>query len=202
LRPKKQAAADYINPEKAVEAKERGNALFKEGKFSEAEVEYADAIKRDPTNAVYHCNRGAALTKLMDMTAAQNALNKAVELDPKYAKAWTRKATVEYFCKEYHKAMKSYQTAMDLEPANEEAKAGYQRTIAQVQQGSGGEVDKERAARGMADPEIQSILRDPMVQSVLQDFQENPQAAQQHLSKPEIMSKIEKLIAAGVLQTK
>ena len=35
-------------------------------------------------------------------------------------------------------------------------------------------MDKERAAKAMADPEIQAILRDPVVQQTLQDCQADP----------------------------
>ena len=61
---------------------------------------------------------------------------------------------------------------------------------------------KERQERAMSDPEVQGILKDPVMQSVLRDFQENPRAAQKHLSSPEIMLKINKLAAAGILQIK
>jgi stress-induced-phosphoprotein 1 len=40
------------------------------------------------------------------------------------------------------------------------------------------------------------------MQNVLRDFQENPKGAQQHLKDPGIMKKINKLIAAGIIQTK
>jgi hypothetical protein len=65
-----------------------------------------------------------------------------------------------------------------------------------------GEVDKERSAHALADPEIQFILNDPSVRQVLTDFQENPKFAQQAMGDPVIRAKIEKLIAAGVLQVK
>ena len=54
----------------------------------------------------------------------------------------------------------------------------------------------------MADPEIQQILQDPTIRQVLQDFQENPSYAQKSMGDPHIRAKIEKLIAAGVLQVK
>ncbi len=63
------------------------------------------------------------------------------------------------------------------------------------------EEKKERAAHGMADPEIQNILHDPVMKQVLQDFNENPAAAQQAMRDVTVRRKIEKLIAAGVLQT-
>ncbi len=37
---------------------------------------------------------------------------------------------------------------------------------------------------------------------VLRDFQEDPKAAQKHLKSPEIMAKINKLVAAGIIQVK
>ena len=39
-----------------------------------------------------------------------------------------------------------------------------------------------------------------VLQNVLRDFQENPKAAQKHLTSPEIMVKINKLVAAGIIQ--
>ncbi len=41
-----------------------------------------------------------------------------------------------------------------------------------------------------------------LLQNVLRDFQENPKAAQKHLSDPGIMAKLNKLIAAGIIQIK
>ena len=61
--------------------------------------------------------------------------------------------------------------------------------------------DEERLRHAMADPEIQAIMRDPNIQQVLRDLQENPAAGQAALTDPDIMSKIQKLIAAGVLKT-
>ena len=61
----KQAAANaYLDPAKGLEAKERGNEKFKGGDFPAAIAEYSEAIKRDPTNAVYYNNRSAAYMKL------------------------------------------------------------------------------------------------------------------------------------------
>ena len=54
----------------------------------------------------------------------------------------------------------------------------------------------------MADPEIQSILQDPIIQQILRDFSENPNAAQEALRNPGVRQKIEKLIAAGVIETR
>lgn len=37
---------------------------------------------------------------------------------------------------------------------------------------------------------------------VLVDFQENPKAAQEHSKNPQVMSKIQKLVSAGIVQIK
>jgi len=54
----------------------------------------------------------------------------------------------------------------------------------------------------MADPEIQAILQDPIVQQTLRDFGESPAAAQKAMNDPGMRAKIEKLIIAGVVETR
>lgn len=202
---KKADAAAYIKPELAEEHKEKGNAFFKEGKYPEAVKEYEEAIKRNPKDpkvtSRYHSNLAAALMKLGSHVDAKANCEKAIDFDPDFVKAISRLGSCQYFMKEYHKALETYQKGLKLEPENAECKDGLQRTALKIQQAnSSGEVDKERLAHAMADPEIQAILRDPSVQSVLQDFQENPKNAQHHLSNVGMRAKIEKLINAGVLQ--
>lgn len=36
----------------------------------------------------------------------------AIELDPKYVKAWAKKGDIEFFMKEYHRAMESYKKGL------------------------------------------------------------------------------------------
>jgi hypothetical protein len=48
----------------------------------------------------------------MDFQGAKRAVDKALELDKKYVKAWARKGDIEFLQKEYHKAMDSYQTVI------------------------------------------------------------------------------------------
>ena len=118
---KEQEAKAYLNPEKAAEAKARGNEKFKAGSFPEAIKEYSEAIARDPTNAVYYNNRAAAYTKLADFGRAKEDCEKALELDPSYVKAWARKGSIEFFIKEYHKAIESYKSGLALDPNNQSA---------------------------------------------------------------------------------
>lgn len=201
---KKHQIAAYINPELGAEAKERGNVAFREGNFPQAIKEYEDACKRDPKNAAYHNNLGAAYLKLGLFNDAKKEVEKSLELDKSYVKAWAKKGDIEFFMKEYHKSMESYQAGLVLEPDNSLCKQGLAKTMAKIQEAnSQGGVDQERTAHALADPEIQQILRDPTIRQVLNDFQDNPKFAQEAMMKDaDIRKKIEKLIAAGVLQVK
>ncbi|CAM9091766.1 unnamed protein product [Ascophyllum nodosum] len=200
LEVRKEAAAKYVDPEKALEAKERGNEHFRAGQWAKAITEYEEAVKRDPTNAAYRNNLAAALSKIGDFNAAKAACEKALELDSKYVKAWAKKGDIEFFMKEYHKALDSYKMGLKVEENNGLCLEGVKKTAMKISQSSG-QADSERAAHAMADPEIQAILTDPMVRQVLTDFKENPQHAQKALKDHDMRAKIEKLVAAGVLQT-
>ena len=54
----------------------------------------------------------------------------------------------------------------------------------------------------MADPEIQAILGDAQMRSILSEMQTDPKKAQAALQDPAITEKLNKLIAAGVLQVR
>lgn len=201
---KKQRLA-YINPELALEHKERGNKAFRESNYSEAIKEYEEAVKRDPNSAPLRNNLAAALLKVTDFNGAKNQVEKSLELDDKYVKAWAKKGDIEFFMKEYHRALESYKTGLAIEPDNKLCKDGLAKTQAQIQMSQYNETDEQRAQRqahAMADPEIQMILQDPMVRQVLQDAQENPMGLQRAMADATMKSKIEKLIAAGVLSFK
>jgi stress-induced-phosphoprotein 1 len=53
--------------------------------------EYEEAIKRNPTEPKYHCNKATALMKLMEFPGALKDLDRCLELDPKYIKAYVKK---------------------------------------------------------------------------------------------------------------
>ena len=99
--------------------------------------------------------------------------------------------------------MDAYNMILKLEPENEEAKTGLERVVQTINmQSSSGEVDQERQARAMADPEIQAILGDAQMRSILQEMQQDPKKAQAAMNDPTISAKLQKLIAAGVLQVR
>jgi import receptor subunit TOM70 len=75
----------------ALEAKTLGNQLYSQKKFEEAAEQYTKAISLSPT-AIFYCNRAACYSNLQKFELALQDCNDAIRLDPKYAKAFHRRA--------------------------------------------------------------------------------------------------------------
>lgn len=55
-------------------------------------------------------------------------------------------------------------------------------------------------ANSACDTQIMGTMQDPVMQSILQQAQSDPQALQEHMRNPRVRTKIQKLIAAGVIR--
>lgn len=122
---------------------------------------------------------------------------KCVELDPKFIKGWIRKGTILQGMQQASKAIQAFQKALEIDPNNAEALNGYRQcTIDNANLDGDPEKIRQRA---MADPEVQSILRDPAMRMILEQMQNDPKALQEHLRNPDIASKIQKLLESGLI---
>ncbi|WJX60425.1 DNA binding protein [Trifolium repens] len=195
---------EYYDPKLANEEREKGNDYFKQQKYPEAIKHYTESLKRNPKDPKAYSNRAACYTKLGAMPEGLKDAEKCIELDPTFTKGYTRKGAVQYFMKEYEKALETYREGLKHDPNNQELLDGISKCVQQINRTSRGDVTpeelKERQAKAMSDPEIQNILQDPVMRQVLVDFQENPKAAQEHAKNPGVMEKIQKLIGAGIVQ--
>ncbi|CAH3145626.1 unnamed protein product [Pocillopora meandrina] len=188
----------YIDPQKAEEEKEKGNVLFKKGDFPEALKNYKEAIKRDPNNPKLYSNRAACYQKLAAFNLALEDCDMCIKLDPSFVKGYTRKGGVLFALKRFRDAQKTYEKALELDPENKEAHEGIRAcNSAVMQQPTDPEEIRQRANN---DPEIQEILTDPAMKIILDQMQEDPKAAQEHLKNPEIRSRIQRLYEAGILK--
>ncbi|KAG2309771.1 hypothetical protein Bca52824_029519 [Brassica carinata] len=79
------------NPE---EVKRLGNEMFKKGCFGEALKFYDRALELSPSNATYRSNRAAALSGLGRIAEAVVECELAIKLDPTFARAHHRLATL------------------------------------------------------------------------------------------------------------
>lgn len=200
---------EYVDMDKCNEEKEKGNAAFKEQKYPEAVAHYTEALKRGPSkiNPEAHklySNRAACYTKLGAWNEGLKDADECIRLAPDFVKGYSRKGHLQFFMKEFDKAMETYEAGLKYDPESAELKEGLMRCVQGINRMNRGDMSeaemKERQAKGMADPEVQSILTDPIMRQVLADMQEDPKAAQKHLAHPDVARKIDKLVAAGVIQ--
>ncbi|XP_044487319.1 hsp70-Hsp90 organizing protein 3-like [Mangifera indica] len=195
---------EIFDPAIADEEREKGNEYFKQQKYPEAVKHYTESLRRNPNDPKAYSNRAACYTKLGALPEALKDAEKCIELDPTFAKGYTRKGAAQFFMKEYDKALETYQEGLKHDPENQELLDGMRSCVQQINKAGRGELSpeelKERQAKAMQDPEIQNILSDPVMRQVLVDFQENPKAAQDHMKNPMVMTKIQKLINAGIVQ--
>ncbi|KAF2302268.1 hypothetical protein GH714_033939 [Hevea brasiliensis] len=76
------------------ELKKAGNEMYRRGNFVEALGLYDKAILLAPENAAYRSNRAAALTAVGRLSEAVRECEEAVRLDPGYARAHQRLASL------------------------------------------------------------------------------------------------------------
>jgi len=199
---KKIEQLNYIDPEKALEHKAKGNALFKEGKWPEAIKEYTEALRRDPKNHTVYSNRATCYAKLVAFDNSLKDCEACLKLEPKFVKAWIRKGRIEHLKKQYHKAVESFEKAMAIEPTNQELLRFYRETKMAIQmRNQEGKIDEKEQMRILNDPEIQSILKDPEIDFILKRAQADPGILQKALADPDKAKKIQKLFEAGVIRT-
>ncbi|XP_012152804.1 stress-induced phosphoprotein 1 [Megachile rotundata] len=184
----------YIDPVKAEEEKELGNQKYKDGDYPAAIKHYTEAIKRNPDDPKYYSNRAACYTKLAAFDLGLKDCEKCVEIDPKFIKGWIRKGKILQGLQQQGKALTAYQKALELDPSNSEALEGYRSCAVSVSSNP-----EEVRKRAMADPEVQSILRDPAMRLILEQMQSDPRALQDHLKNPDIAAKLQKLLESGLI---
>ncbi|KAK9823595.1 hypothetical protein WJX72_004113 [[Myrmecia] bisecta] len=201
--------AEYINMDLASQEKDKGNEAFKEQRYPDAVKHYTEALARGPpaTNPEaykLYSNRAACFTKLGAWSDGLKDAEQCIALAPTFGKGYSRKGHLQFFMKEYDKALATYEEGLKQDPGNQELKEGMQRCIEAINKLTRGEATeeelKERQAKGMADPDVQNILMDPVMRQVLNDMQQDPRAAQKHLKHPDIAAKLQKLVNAGIVQ--
>lgn len=184
----------YVNPEKALEEKAKGNECFQKGDYPNAMRHYSEAIKRNPDDAKLYSNRAACYQKLAEFHLALADSEQCVKLEPEFVKGHVRKGMALLAMKEHSKASSAFQKALDLDPNNQEALEGYRKSMNTVSSNP-----EELRKRAMGDPEVQKILGDPAMRIILEQMQSDPKAIQEHLKNPEIAAKIQKLLESGLI---
>ncbi|CAB4256305.1 similar to Saccharomyces cerevisiae YOR027W STI1 Hsp90 cochaperone, interacts with the Ssa group of the cytosolic Hsp70 chaperones and activates Ssa1p ATPase activity [Maudiozyma barnettii] len=205
---KTKEATDYVNPEKAEEARLQGKEYFTKADWPKAVEAYTEMIKRAPEDARGYSNRAAALAKLMSFPSAIEDCDKAIQKDPNFIRAYIRKANAQIAVKEFSSALETLDEARSKDAATNNGSNSkeidqlyYKASSQRFQPAEGNETPEQVYQRAMKDPEVQRIMQDPVIQSILSQAQSDPAALQEHMKNPEVFKKIQTLIAAGIIQT-
>lgn len=127
----------------SAETKAQADALKAEGNkamagkdFTLAIDKYTQAIDLDGSNVVYLSNRAAAYSSASQHAQAVADAKRALELDPNFAKAYSRLGLAQYALGNAKDAMDAYKKGMEVEGANptEAMKRGYETAKKRVEE--------------------------------------------------------------------
>jgi tetratricopeptide (TPR) repeat protein len=126
-KPKPAAAAEPPSASAAeiAELKQKGNAAFVRGSHREAIEHYAAAVhlatraNDDKTAAILLANRAASRLKLGEYAAAREDASEAIARDPKYVKAYHRRAAARSGLKDFENALEDYEVIVRANPGSE-----------------------------------------------------------------------------------
>ncbi|KAL4659389.1 RNA polymerase II-associated protein 3 [Arapaima gigas] len=110
-----------LDREQALVEKEKGNCLFKEGKYDDAIECYTKGMNADPYNPVLPTNRATCFFKLKKFAVAESDCNLAIALDANYIKAYARRGAARFALEKFEYALQDYETVLKLDPENYEA---------------------------------------------------------------------------------
>lgn len=147
----------YINPEEADKARELGNQKFKEADWPGAVEAYSEMTKRAPEDPRGYTNRAAALIKLMTFPSAVADCDTAIAHDPKFIKAYLRKAQAYFAMKDYSKCLDVCEEASRQDDAGtnrKEIESQAQKALQAQYAGRDGETEGETMERIQKDPEV------------------------------------------------
>ncbi|KAE8224631.1 hypothetical protein CF319_g2515 [Tilletia indica] len=128
--PKKDVSSD--DKAKAEDAKAEGNKAMSAKDYGGAIAAYNEAIEHDPTNPVYYSNRAAAYSQIQQHDKAIEDASMAKELDPKFARAYSRLGHALFSAGRFQEAVDAYETGLAIDPSNQVMKNGLEASKKQV----------------------------------------------------------------------
>eukprot|EP00752_Nemacystus_decipiens_P005804 g5250.t1 len=143
------SGAKAADEKKAEEVKGEGNKLLLAKDYEGAERCYSEALELSPdgpNSHVYLCNRAAALCYLGRNDDAVVDCQEAIDLNPSYAKAYTRLGYAYFQLEDYEASVKAYKKSLEIEPGNAANAKSLRRAISKL--GAAGGSADEISTRG------------------------------------------------------
>ncbi|XP_061539625.1 small glutamine-rich tetratricopeptide repeat-containing protein alpha [Phycodurus eques] len=167
------ATKNGVSEEQRAEAerlKTDGNDHMKVENYAAAVEFYSKAIGINPQNAVYYCNRAAALSKLGNYAGAVQDCERAIGIDPNYSKAYGRMGLALASLNKYTEAVTFYKKALELDPDNDTYKANLK--VAEDK------MDATSPTAGMGGVDLAGLLSNPGFMNMASSLMTNPQVQQ------------------------
>lgn len=167
------SSPNCLSEEQRAEAerlKTEGNEQMKVENFSAAVEFYSQAIALNSHNAVYYCNRAAALSKLGNYAGAVQDCEQAINIDPKYSKAYGRMGLALASLNKHTEAVGYYKKALELDPDNDTYKSNLK--IAEDK------MDTSSPTAGMGGVDLAGLLSNPGFMNMASTLMNNPQVQQ------------------------
>ena len=135
-----EAPAKVVPPkEKKIDEKSernsirKGNDLFNDKKYTEAEIEYRKALEANPSSEIATYNLGAALYKQQKWNDSRNEYKKIVQASSdtlRTAHAWHNLGNISFQEKNYAQSIEEYKNALRRNPKDDETR--YNLRLAQL----------------------------------------------------------------------
>lgn len=156
----------------AEQSKAEGNDHMREEKYPEALACYTKSIDTDPTNAIYYCNRAAALSKLNKHEEAIDDCNEALKIDSTYSKAYGRKGLALSSLNRHKEAKVCLERAIELDPGNETFKQNLELVSTKLNQMPSFD---GMAGMNLGGMDFSQILNNPALMNMATNMLQNPQ---------------------------
>lgn len=224
----KAAEVDAETKAKADALKAEGNKAMAARDFSTAISKYTEAISLDSTNAVYLSNRAAAYSSASEHEKAVTDAKAALELDPKFAKAYSRLGLAQYALGNAKESMEAYKKGLDVEGSSpsDAMKRGYETAKKRVEEelessistqdsekarsadagsgagagaGAGGLPDFSSMFGGGGMPNFAEMMNNPQLMEAAQNLMSNPSALQGLMNNPAVRQMAESMGGQGGL---
>lgn len=118
---RKETSDEFLNSQLASEGN-KANDLLQSGKPADAAQIYRHMLEENPDSAQTAYNLALALEAMNDAKGAEDALQKAIDIDPKLAKTRVELGRLELAAGDLQSAQKWLESALDLDPELVEAR--------------------------------------------------------------------------------
>jgi small glutamine-rich tetratricopeptide repeat-containing protein alpha len=181
---------------KAEDLKNQGNAKMSSKEYPAAIALYTQAIALNET-PIYLSNRAAAYSQQGNHQLAVQDATRAIDLDPKYTKAYSRLGHAFFGLGKYAEAVKAYENGLVVEPGNSamiqalaSAKEKSTRSAVSPAAGASGGQGGFDLASMMSNPEFMNMATSMMQNNPnLAKMMDNP-AVKSMLSNPSALSEM------------